>query len=96
MGFLEKLDSLKIAYNFSVSFNPHKSYYESFDDYVSFRKIEESVITGTDPEKDIWEIQVYPNTPISFILVIGNDLDELLDLLIEELTVNPPKPFDKE
>ena len=70
------------CYNFSLDFNNHKSYYMSLEDYLDEYR-EQKDITPEERKKCIetdtlWEIQLYPLTPISFIYVASSTFEGAL------------------
>jgi hypothetical protein len=74
--------SKKVAVSVHVDFNPHKDFYESAENYFG-NFMDQSQLEGVDLSKDIWTVQFYPHTPIGFYQLIGNDLEELLDLALK-------------
>lgn len=67
----------------TIDFNPHKAYYEKAYDYFNGRDFKPDVIGDIDWNKDIWEVHIYPRTPVGFICGISNNIDDLLDWAIE-------------
>lgn len=70
-------------YSCSIYHNEHKNYYQSVDQYLkeneklidcSYHEIKEMI------ERDeIWEIQLYPLTPISFYKSFASTLEKAIE-----------------
>lgn len=71
----------KIQVSIHLQLNPWKDYYETFETHLENRPefYDQEQIDKLDVSKDIWILQFYPHTPIGFYILIGNDLDALLD-----------------
>ena len=66
-----------------IELNPHKAFYEDAEAYFKDRDIDCDHVGKLDWSKDIWTAQVYPSTPIGFILGISNDIDALVEWAVE-------------
>lgn len=84
MSKIEKLASLCKA-SIHVTFNEHRTNYESVEEYVRFRlgdrfdqEKPEDLQAMIDNDLLI-EVQFYTSTPVGFYLVMGANLDKLLD-----------------
>lgn len=75
--------------NVIFTFNSHKGYYFEIQEYIL--DIENNQGDKVFQKKEcieknqIWEIQFYPNTPVSFYTVFACDLEFALDKSIEIL-----------
>lgn len=75
----ENLDWLKMnTLLFELSYNEHEAYYEDPVKYYA----NSDVLDGTDMTSGIWRLQVYPNTPVSFYVCAGNDIEEVLQHVV--------------
>lgn len=67
----------------SLTHNEHKSYYESAEKFVTEReamwKDDESKKRAVETD-EIWQLQWYPRTPVTFNRVMAPTLQELLEL----------------
>ncbi len=75
----------------TLEINQHRDIYESVEQYMqgypheSFIKdIEQEVYNKMVETDTIIELQVYPNTPISFYKIYGYDLDMVLDEALKD------------
>jgi hypothetical protein len=68
-----------------LSHNPHKSNYETVEQYAKWRELDNEDWASEEQKNkaiatnDVWELQWYPNTPIGFNIMLAADLDVLLD-----------------
>ncbi len=74
----------------SIEHNPHKSGYETVQKYIENWDHLKDSISKEDLaiciEKDeLWHFQWYPNTPISFNVVLSYSFERCLELSAEEL-----------
>lgn len=78
------LEFLKKFYHFSLEHNPHKEYYVTVNQYIGrFDHMKEDI--GSELSKcvemdDLWTLQVYPITPISFYWFGASSLEKLLEI----------------
>jgi hypothetical protein len=71
-------------YSFSIEYNEHKNYYETVeqcyddkkDDFVDW---DECVRTNT-----VYELHVYPRTPIGFYVVYASTLEKAIEKALED------------
>lgn len=80
--------------NIAIEHNPHKSYYETADKYISDRFADGALddrdfISAEDKEiciksNDFWTAQWYPNTPMGFNFMVASSFDKLMDKINEE------------
>ena len=70
-----------------LTVNQHRDYYETVEHYLAdeYRGKPDAIISPIDPEKDLWELQFYPDTPVGFYQGISNDPEELLDWALKIL-----------
>lgn len=70
----------------SISVNPHKSVFESVDEYMS-EEVREYVQDGAFDQMvlldTIVEIQAYPLSSVGFILVHHHDIDAAISIALE-------------
>ena len=74
----------------TLTHNPHTSNYETVEDYMVWRKLDES--DWVSPEQrakavetnDFWEVQWYPETPVGFNYLCAADLGALLTATASE------------
>ena len=62
-----------------VTYNEHKTYYESLDEYFNrpvFEDVPEVWLEECAKQGECWEIQLYPRTPCSFLFVIAPSFEE--------------------
>ena len=74
----------------SIEHNPHKSSYETVQQYLDNYDHLKALIIEEDlkiciESNELWQIQWYPFTPISFNVVISYSLERCLELINEEL-----------
>lgn len=75
-----------ISSSMSLELNEYKSYYEDPHVYYMVNtSVPPDLVGEIDWEKDIWELRVYPRTPISFFHGISNDLEALLKWAVDIL-----------
>jgi len=81
--FLELAKLTKASY--ILGCNEPRGFYEDPKEYYTGKEhgIYPDQVGEIDWSLDIYEIQVYPKTPVGFIKAISNDLDALLDWAIE-------------
>lgn len=79
------LDLEAKSHFFSIQANPERECYETIEQYMDWHKLRPALMDGTDLTKKMWEIRVYPNSPISFFTIIGNDLEVLIQTAIDAL-----------
>lgn len=60
-----------------LNVNPHEGTYETRQQYIKFR--DEDWDPAWDEGENFYEVQAYPNTPISCYLVHGTDLRKTLE-----------------
>lgn len=77
-------------YILSIEHNPHKSFYQTVEEYIYNFDRFKSCITEEDfvicvDRDELWYIQWYPNTPISFNLVISYSLERCIEIINEDL-----------
>ena len=73
-----------------LTHNQHKDYYESIQDHINkYPNIDaDYFVSPEDMQKcidtdELWELQWYPETPISFHKVIGSSLEIVLKRAME-------------
>lgn len=70
-----------------ITHNGHRTNYESISDYLDgcerLKDMNEQDIKECKEKDEIWEIQLYPRTPISFDWVAAATLERALFLLNE-------------
>ncbi len=69
-----------------ITHNQHKDYYMSaqdyFNDYPHLNDIDSDIRHRCIQQDSIWEIQWYPNTPISFYIVVAPTFEEAIKISI--------------
>lgn len=82
----------KVNCNLTIEVNNHKTYYQTAEDYLQdeyhkdfLSEIDKEVYEKMIEKDSIIEIQIYPNTPISFFKIYHFDIDEAIDQAINEL-----------
>lgn len=68
--------------NLYVEYNDHKSSYETVEDYITERYIEDEEIIDKEEciKKDIlYSLQVYPKTPIGFYKIYASSLEKVIN-----------------
>lgn len=73
-----------------IEHNPHKSFYQSVQQYLDEFEITEDHISKEDRDmcirrNELWRLQYYPLSPISFGLIFSYSLERCLELCDEEL-----------
>ena len=74
--------------NITITYNEHKIGYRNVADYIREYKIpEEDFISREDLEKcvkedKIWEMQIYPTTPIGSYTIYGSDLEIMIKYML--------------
>jgi len=71
-----------------ITHNQHKSYYETIEQYLEPYDWDDDWVSEEQKQKsletqELWELQWYPDTPISFYKVMGADLDVVLAKALE-------------
>lgn len=86
MENLHKLAELNKC-NFHLAYNEHKTFYESAKQYYTEppRDYNPDEVGDIDYTKPVWELRIYPFTPISFFWALSNDVDMLLQWGVELL-----------
>ena len=72
--------------NLYVEYNDHKSSYETVEDYITERYIEDEEIIDKEEciKKDtLYSLQVYPKTPIGFYKIYASSIEKALEILDE-------------
>ena len=72
--------------NLYVEYNDHKSSYETVEDYITERYIEDEEIIDKEEciKKDtLYSIQVYPKTLIGFYKIYASSIEKALEVLDE-------------
>lgn len=76
--------------NFSITYNDHKLGYETVDEYLNSNysgfstanyeqeDIKKAILTDT-----LWEMIIYPRTPVSNIKFMASSLSKLMDMVNE-------------
>lgn len=77
-------------YTITIEHNPHKSCYNNVQEYIDMWDHFIDCITPEDlkiciQRNELWSVQWYPNTPISFTLILSYSLERCLELCNEEL-----------
>lgn len=69
--------------SFSLTFNEHKNYYEAADEYLARlgAKLNHDVVGSHPTEESLYVLQVYPDTPVGFVLYVSGDMDAVLDVV---------------
>lgn len=68
---------------FSIERNDHKVYYSTVDkEYEPDLFISDDDRTLCITQGSAWSVRVYPDTPVSFFLVAGSDLNVCLNRVI--------------
>lgn len=69
--------------HFTISFNEHAVYYRTIEDYLEelsgLADIPDDMLKRCISAGTVWELQVYPNTPVGFNLYVGSTLDEVVE-----------------
>ena len=85
---IEKIVEFPKHNSMYITHNQHKDYYmtvaEYFSRYPHTEDVTEDIKQRCIAQNEIWEIQWYPNTPISFYYVIAPTFDEALKIANEE------------
>lgn len=72
-----------------LTVNSHKDDYETVEEYMSNLlnsfHVDEDIIQEMVKRDTIIELQVYPHTPVGFIILYHYDLDTILDKMLEIL-----------
>lgn len=68
---------------FSLEVNPFLGFYQGAEDYFANASVGWEPVGDIDWERDIWEVQAYPRTPVGFIYGISNDPELLIEWAIE-------------
>jgi hypothetical protein len=81
------IDSFPPHHLLYITHNGHRSNYESINDYLNEDYIKNN-ISYEEAQKclesdSIWEIQLYPITPISFFKTIASTYEKAIDLMLE-------------
>lgn len=79
---MERILALK-PYSFSLEYNKHRNYYETVEEYFYGRKEDfvdwdECVATNT-----VYELHIYPHTPIGFYVVYASTLEKAIKAMLE-------------
>jgi len=61
---------------YSLNYNDHLNYY-----YTPEENYSEEDLEGIDTSKDIYQLQIYPRTPVGFIRITANSIEELQEEL---------------
>jgi hypothetical protein len=74
--------------NLSITHNPHKNYYQTVLQYLEDDDISKKSITKEDlciciETDELWELQWYPSSPISFFKILSYSLQRCLELAQE-------------
>jgi hypothetical protein len=91
-SFKEKLEELNLLTEctYSLGFNRHKGDYQSVRQFWFDPRdpgIPPDVVQAGlfDVDKDVWDIRIYPKTPIGFYHGISNSFELLIDWAIEAI-----------
>lgn len=82
---MEKLKELisKCNAGFSLEINEHKKVYENVEDYLKLQlqdfEIPKDIYEGIVRTDNLVHLQLYPNTPVGFHIVLHYDLDMAID-----------------
>lgn len=82
----EIAELLKRCHCWSLNVNEHRAYYESVRDFLTKGDMfgdeddPETLIAACEASDSIWQLQVYPETPVGFVMLTAPDLDGLLSL----------------
>lgn len=82
------LDFLTKFHSFTFEHNPHKAYYLSVEGYIKDLDNVEDLgdqLTECMENDELWTLQIYPITPISFYWFGAPTLDKLLEIAKEAL-----------
>ncbi len=71
---IDCISDLPKYFSLSISHNEHKNTYETIEEYLEYDKhwkedLDEEDIHQILDSNELWEIRVYPITPISFYIV---------------------------
>lgn len=77
-------------HSLSIEHNPHKSSYQTILQYIETWDHLKDCITPEDlviciERNELWHFQWYPNTPISFELILSYSFERCLELINQEL-----------
>lgn len=70
----------------TITHNPHRDYYQTVEEYLCQREASPDAITGYDEmirTNELWELQVYPETPVGFYALFGPTLASVIMLARE-------------
>lgn len=80
-----------------ITYNGHKSCYESVEDYVAGwgnrdkrEYIPDDVFEEMVRRDTVIELQYYPNTPVGFNLILHYDLEKAVDMALEGWIITIP------
>ena len=93
----EIAELLKGCHCWSLNVNEHRAYYEGVRSFLTKSDMldsddgdPEALIAACEASDSIWQLQVYPETPVSFILLTAPDLDGLMTLAREHISKETP------
>lgn|GEM_PF-2208076 len=64
-----------------ITHNQHRDYYQSVEDYLADRQAHPDEVLGRDvmvATDTVWELQVYPETPIGSYTIFGPTLASVI------------------
>jgi len=74
----------------TITHNEYKNYYETIEEYINesidefYREQKIDILDECIKQNSLWEMQVYPDTPIGFYIVYSPTFDGLFKQLEEE------------
>ena len=81
------LDNLPPHCQMYITHNGHYTNYDTINDYLNEEHIREFISYEDAQEclqsNSIWEVQLYPRTPISFYKTVSSDLNKAIKLMLE-------------
>lgn len=96
MSTIDKLTALfETCHMVYVETNPHHVNRETVTEFVgSGTEVfsDNEVIGPLSDDRTLYRVQVYPSTPISSYVLIGHDLDAILDAMLENTTLSEADP----
>lgn len=70
---------------FILTLNEHNDFYERAQLYYATRGLDDMFLGEIDWTKPLFKLQVYPRTPVMFVMGISNNLDELVDWALAQV-----------
>jgi hypothetical protein len=83
---IDCISDLPPHYCLSIQHNEHKATYTSINDYLNEDYVKECISYEEAhlclQKDEIWEVQLYPNTPIGFYKTCASTLREAIRLML--------------